>query len=161
MIIIIWGANRPYSQLRAELRRTRLQRVREAGMQGRLWLPATSTHYMTTEHSQRSKVFDFSRGRKTGCSGKPLWHNREPSHNSTHIHDIWPWPGSPWWEVSALRTSQLCHHYENMNGSFHLKYLAYSETLCINSRSFRDPVVGFVHGDLPQLLHSISNSCTE
>ena len=43
---------------RAELRRTRLQRVREAGMQGRLWLPATSTHY---DHGAqpRLKVFDF------------------------------------------------------------------------------------------------------
>ena len=41
---------------------------------------------------------DFSQGRKTGWSGKPLWHSREPSHNSTHIR---PWPGiepgSPWW----------------------------------------------------------------
>ena len=39
----------------------------------------------------------------------PLWHSREPTHNSTHT---WPWPGlepgSPWWEVSALRTSQPC-----------------------------------------------------
>ena len=57
-VIIIWGANHPYSQLRAELRRTRLQRVREAGMQGRIQLPATSTHY---DHGAqpRSKVFDF------------------------------------------------------------------------------------------------------
>ena len=56
--IIIWGANRPYSPLRAELRRTRLQRVREVGMQGRIQLPATSTHY---DHGAqpRSKVFDF------------------------------------------------------------------------------------------------------
>ena len=59
VIIIIWGANHPYSQLRAESRRTRLQRVREAGMQGRLWLPATSIRY---DHGAqpRSKVFDFS-----------------------------------------------------------------------------------------------------
>ena len=41
----IWEANHPHSQLRAELRRTGLQRVREAGMQKRLWLPAISTHY--------------------------------------------------------------------------------------------------------------------
>ena len=53
LIITIWGANRPYSQLRAELRRTRLQRVREAGMQGRLWLPATSTHY---DHGAQPKI---------------------------------------------------------------------------------------------------------
>ena len=65
------GANHPYSQLRAELRRTRLQRVREAGMQGRFWLASTSTHYEQGAQP-RSKVFDFSRGRKTGWSGKPL-----------------------------------------------------------------------------------------
>ena len=47
------GANHPYSQLRAELQRTRLQRVREAGIQGRLWLPATSTHY---DHRAQPKV---------------------------------------------------------------------------------------------------------
>ena len=34
LLIIIWGANQPSSQLRAELRRTRLQRVWQAGMQG-------------------------------------------------------------------------------------------------------------------------------
>ena len=41
-------------------------------MQGRLWLPATSTHY---DHRARprSKVFDLSRGKKTGWSGKPSW----------------------------------------------------------------------------------------
>ena len=41
----------------------RLQRVREAGMQGRLWLPATSTHY---DHGvqPRSKVFNFPEGGK-------------------------------------------------------------------------------------------------
>ena len=44
IIIIIWEANHPYSQLTAELQRIRL-RVQEAGMQGRLWLPATSTSY--------------------------------------------------------------------------------------------------------------------
>ena len=56
-LVIIGGANHPYSQLRAELRRTRLQRVREAGLQGRIQLPATSTHY---DHGAqpRSKVFD-------------------------------------------------------------------------------------------------------
>ena len=48
-----FGANHPYSQLWAELRRTRLQRVREAGMQGRLWLPATSTHY---DHGAQPKI---------------------------------------------------------------------------------------------------------
>ena len=76
MIIIIWGANHPYSQLRAELRRTRLQSVQEAGMQGRLWLPATSTYY---DHGAQpgTKVFE---GGKTGWSGKPLWHSREPTH---------------------------------------------------------------------------------
>ena len=97
------GAKHPYSQLRAELRRTRLQRVWEAGMQGRLWLPATSTHY---DHGAqpRFKVFDFSRGRKTGCSGKPLWHSREPTHNSTHI---WPRPGIE--PGSPLHTRQPCH----------------------------------------------------
>ena len=45
VIKIIWEANYPYSQLRAEMRRTQLQRVWEAGMQERLWLPAKSTHY--------------------------------------------------------------------------------------------------------------------
>ena len=52
------GAYHPYSQLRAELRRTLLQRVREAGMQGRIQLPATPTHY---DHGAqpRLKVFDF------------------------------------------------------------------------------------------------------
>ena len=43
--LTIWGANHPLSPLKAELRRMRLQRVREAGMQGRLLLTATSTHY--------------------------------------------------------------------------------------------------------------------
>ena len=65
IIIIIWGANHPYSQLRAELQRTRLQRVREAGMQGRLWLPATSTH---NDHEAQPKIesvyFFFPEGRK-------------------------------------------------------------------------------------------------
>ena len=46
-IIIIWGANHSYSQLRAELRRTRLQHVCEAGM------PATSTHYY---HGAQPKI---------------------------------------------------------------------------------------------------------
>ncbi len=32
---------------------------------------------MTTEHNQRSTVFDLSRGRKTGIQRKPLWHKRE------------------------------------------------------------------------------------
>ena len=109
IIIIIWGANHPYPQLLAELRRTRLHRFREAGLQGRFCCQPHQP-LMTTEHSQRSKVFDFSWGRKTGWSGKPLWHSREPTHNSTHI---WPWPGtepeSPWWEASALLTSQPCH----------------------------------------------------
>ena len=47
-----------HNNKRAELRRTRLQRVREAGMQGRLWLPATSTHY---DHGAQpiSRAFDF------------------------------------------------------------------------------------------------------
>ena len=54
VITIILEANRPYTQLRAELRRMQLQCVREAGMQGPFRLPATSTH-MTTEHSQDQK----------------------------------------------------------------------------------------------------------
>ena len=107
--IIIWGANHPCSQLRAELRRTRLKRVREAGMQGRIQLPATSTHY---DHGAqpRSKVFDFFLREENRIVWKPSWHSREPTHNSTHI-----WPdresnrGSPWWEASALHTSQPCH----------------------------------------------------
>ena len=40
---------------------------------------------MTTEPSQRSKVSDFSQGRKTGWSGKSSCHSREPTHNSTQI----------------------------------------------------------------------------
>ena len=40
MLKIIWEANPPYSQLRAELRRAGLQSVQEADMQGRLWNPA-------------------------------------------------------------------------------------------------------------------------
>ncbi len=57
------------------------------------------------------KVFDFPGGREIGgLWEKPLWHRREPRHNSTHI---WPWPGikpgPQWQEVSALRTSQPCN----------------------------------------------------
>ena len=104
IITAIWGANHSYSQLRAELQRTQLQRVREAGMQGRLWLLATSTHY---DHraQPRLKVFDFSRGRKTGCSGKPSWHSREPTHNSTHM---WPRPGIETW-VTLVRGECFTH----------------------------------------------------
>ena len=71
IIIIIWRANHPYSQLRAELRRTLLQRVREAGMQGCLWLPATSAHY---DHGAqpRSKVFDFFPGEENRIVCKTL-----------------------------------------------------------------------------------------
>ena len=62
-IIIIWEANHPFSQLRAELRRARLQPVREAGMQGRLWQPDTnplgprSKHFLYIE-----RVWFFPRG---------------------------------------------------------------------------------------------------
>ena len=82
---INWRANHPHSQLRAELRWTRLECVREAGMQGCFWVPAKSTHY---DHraQPRSKVSGFSWGRKIGWSGKPLWHSREPTHNSAHIY---------------------------------------------------------------------------
>ena len=82
--IIILGDNHPYSQLRTELLRTRLQRVREAGMQGRLALPSTSTHYDHEAQQKIESVWFFSRGRKTGSSGKPSWHSRELTHNSTH-----------------------------------------------------------------------------
>ena len=34
-----------------------------------------ANHIMTTKHSQRLQVFDFS---IIGWSGKPLWHSREP-----------------------------------------------------------------------------------
>ena len=61
IIIIIWDAYYPYSQLRAELQRTRLQRVREAGMQGRLWLPGTSTHYDHGAQPEIESVWFFPR----------------------------------------------------------------------------------------------------
>ena len=100
IIIIFWGANHPYTQLRAELRRL-WQLVQEAGMQGRLWLPATSTHY---DHGAQPENECASQGRKIRWSGKPLWHSRKLTHNSTHIC---PWPLiEPWWEASALRTCQ-------------------------------------------------------
>ena len=64
---------------------------------------------MTTEQSQRSKVFDFHRGRKTGWSGKPSWHSREPTHNS---HG--PGRESNWGHLGERRAlytqlSQPCH----------------------------------------------------
>ena len=51
IIVTIWWPNHPYMQLRAEMRRTWLQRVREAGMQGRLWPQLNSTH--TWHHLSR------------------------------------------------------------------------------------------------------------
>ena len=73
-------------------------------MQGRLWLPATSTHY---DHGAqpRSKLFGFfPRGRKIGWSGEPLWHSREPTQNSTHI---WPFMYS----VVAVNENVLYSHW--------------------------------------------------
>ena len=89
--LIIWGANHPYSQLRAELRRTRLQRVREAGMQGRIQLPATSTHY---DHGAqpRSKVFIFFLWEENRIVWKTLVAQQRTNANSTHI--LWPRPES-------------------------------------------------------------------
>ena len=47
-------------QLIAELRRTRLHSVRDAGMQGGPFGSQPHQPILTTEHSQRSQVFDFS-----------------------------------------------------------------------------------------------------
>jgi hypothetical protein len=94
IIIIIWGANQPYSQLRAELRRTRLHVFEKLAFKGAFGCQPHQP-IMTTKHSQRSKVFDL----------KTLVAQQRTTH-------IWPCPGiepgSPWWEASALRTSQLC-----------------------------------------------------
>ena len=55
--IIIWGANHPYLQLRAELRRTRLQVFEKLAFKGAFGCQPHQP-IVTTEHSQRSKVFD-------------------------------------------------------------------------------------------------------
>ena len=52
LIILYW-------QLRPELRRTRLKRVREAGMQGLLWQPAISTHYDLGAQPEIESVWFF------------------------------------------------------------------------------------------------------
>ena len=89
-----------YSSLlaaRAELRRTRLQRVREAGMQGRIQLPATSTHY---DHGAqpRSKVFDFFLREENWIVWQTLVAQQR---TNAQLNTVWPRPG--------IEPSQPCH----------------------------------------------------
>ena len=83
------------------------------GMQGRLQLPATSTHYDHGEQP-RSKVFDFSRGRKTRWSEKPSWHCREPTHNSTH--------NGPGWESNRGHLGERRALYAQANRATYMKH---------------------------------------